>query len=249
MRDKLKDKNYFRKRINELYSGIDNFLNWINIGKTPKERINIVKRAIVWDYISIISCKYSAGFDNHELKADLLSAINFTFESWDGFWKLKNSTGQEFSQYVLSAYDEMLWMLSLSYLLEIPESEFNKLVQVIDRDGVKDFLYEFIIQGKIKSRTLTHEESYQDFTIPEIFEKLRFAIKENDKILAEDLVKIFIKEDWYKGHRDTGWYNGHKSQHDSYCGYWSYETAAIVKIIGLNDTNFRDCNYYPKDLL
>jgi hypothetical protein len=249
MRDKLKDENYFKKRIDELYSGIDNFLNWIETGKTPKERINIVKRAMVWDYISIIKCKYSIGNNKEDLEIDLLKAINFTFESWDGFWKLKNSSGQEYNQYVLSGYDEMLWMLSLGFLLEIPESDFDKLVEVIDRDGVKDFLYEFIIQAKIKSRSPILEESYKELAIPEIFSKLRFAIKETNKNVAENLLNVFIKKDWYNGHKSAGWYNGHKSKHDSYCGYWSFETAAIVKIMGLDDSSFRDCDYYPKDLL
>jgi hypothetical protein len=29
-------------------------------------------------------------------------------------------------------------------------------------------------------------------------------------------------------------------------GYWSFETAAIVKIMGLDDSSFRGCKYYPK---
>jgi hypothetical protein len=32
-------------------------------------------------------------------------------------------------------------------------------------------------------------------------------------------------------------------------GYWSFETAAIVKIIGLYDSSFRDPQYYPRDLI
>ncbi len=32
------------------------------------------------------------------------------------------------------------------------------------------------------------------------------------------------------------------------CGYWSFETAAIVKILGLDDTSLKDNNHYPYDL-
>jgi len=161
-----------------------------------------------------------------------------------------NNNGIILKQYTLSAYDEMLWMLSLGYLLDINEADFKKLVDVIDRDGVKDFLFEFIILAKVKDRQPIKEESYQEFFgVPQTFEKLRKAIKETDKAKAEKLVKEFVTKEWYKNHKDSGWYDSHKSKHDTYFGYWSFETAAVVKIMGLDDSGFMDCQYYPKDLV
>ncbi|MGR5908923.1 PoNe immunity protein domain-containing protein [Bacillus paranthracis] len=40
--------------------------------------------------------------------------------------------------------------------------------------------------------------------------------------------------------------NAHKEP--GYVGYWSFETAAIVKILGLDDTSLKDNNHYPYDL-
>jgi len=198
-------------------------------------------------------CKYSSSKLVNELNNDLLNAIKLTHESWDGFWLIKtsNPTGSIIlKQYGLDAYDQMLWMLSLGYLLEIPNEDFKKLVEVIDRDGVKDYLFEFIIRAKLKDRQTISEESYRDFFgVPQTFEKLRQAITETDKSISEKLVKEFITKDWYKNHKDAGWYNSHKSKHDTYFGYWSFETAAIVKIMGLDDSSFVDCQYYPKDLV
>jgi hypothetical protein len=62
-------------------------------------------------------------------------------------------------------------------------------------------------------------------------------------------VNDFITKDWYKNHKDAGWHNSHKSRHDVFYGYWSFETAAVVKIMDLDDTKFIDCQYYPKDLV
>ncbi|MBK8927229.1 MAG: DUF1911 domain-containing protein [Crocinitomicaceae bacterium] len=75
------------------------------------------------------------------------------------------------------------------------------------------------------------------------------AIEETDKSKSESLIKEFITKDWYKNHKDAGWYDSHKSKHNTYFGYWSFETAAIVVIKGLDDSSFRDCQYYPKDLV
>lgn len=250
MRDKLKDKEYFNSIILDINESIERKISWIEIGKTQKDKINFSKRSIVWDYLSLICAKYSLGLTKIDIINDLKKAISKCEESWDGFWKLKDRNGNEYDQYVLSAYDEMIWMLSLGYLLNIPDDIFMKLVNVIDRDKVKDNLFEFIISAKIKNRPPIKDESYRNyFGIPEIFAKLRDVIKETDKTKTEILLREFIAKDWYKNHKDAGWYNSHKNKHNIYFGYWSFETAAVVKIKSLDDSSFRDCQYYPKDLI
>jgi hypothetical protein len=252
MRDKIKTKEYFDRQIIVLKNSITQILSWISNGEILYDRINNMKRAIVWNYISIIGCKYSLELNPVELYPDTINAINTTYESWDGFWKIAagNPRGSIIlDQYGLGGYDQMLWMLSLGYLLDIPNEEFQKLVDVIDRDRVKDFLFEFIIRNKIKDRQPIVEESYQKyFGIPQIFDSLRKAIVETDKTKAELLVKQFVRQ-WYVKHRSQGWYNSHNSTCDGYYGYWSFETAAVVKIMELDDSSFIDCQYYPKDLI
>ncbi|HEY8934009.1 MAG TPA: PoNe immunity protein domain-containing protein [Cyclobacteriaceae bacterium] len=248
IRDQIRDDHYFEQYISRQIEGINKFLNWIEIGKTPQERINIVKQEIAKDYIYIILAKYSTGYSLENLLPDWKEGVKVIHESWDGFWKLKHGNPSiEYDQYILSAYDEMLWMLSLGYLLNVPDEDFKKLVEVIDRDKVKDKLYEFIISAKLKDRHPILEESYCDFFgVPETFSKLREAIQEPDKTKASKLIYDFLKKDWYKNHRDAGWYDSHKSKHDTYFGYWSFESAAVVKIMGLDDNSFKDNQYYPK---
>lgn len=250
MRDKTGTYNNLKDLIINNENSSELWLSKIEKGEANFDRIANLKRTISRNYLYNCNAKYSIGLDLSELFLDLSKAIDLCFESWDGFWKLKDRKGIEYDQYILSAYDEMLWMLSLGYFLNIPEEIFKKLVEVIDRDKVKDYLFEFIIAAKIKDRQLIKEESYNNFfSIPETFAKLRQAIQESDKLKAEKLVKAFITKDWYKNHKGTGWYNSHLSQHNVYFGYWSFETAAVVKIMHLDDSSFRDCQYYPKDLV
>ena len=250
LRDQIRNKYYFDNLINRQYEGIKKYFHWIEIGKTPRERINIVKQEIAKDYVYLTSAKYSAGYSIESLLPDWKEGVKLIHESWDGFWKLKHGNPPvEYDQYILSAYDEMLWMLSLGYLLNAQEEDFRKLVEVIDRDKVKDKLCEFIISAKLKDRAPIQEESYRDFFgVPETFAKLREATQEPDKAKTEKLIHDFLKKDWYKNHKDAGWYNSHKSKHDTYFGYWSFESAAVVKIKDLDDSSFRDNQYYPKAL-
>jgi len=250
MRDKLKDIDYWNRYISMMNEIEERSLTKLNKGLIAKDRINISKQARVYSCLTIISAKYSAGYPPQELKQDLIHAINLTDESWDGTGEIYYK-GRYLKQLSLSSYDEMLWMLSLGYLLDIPDKYIHILTNVIDRYQAKDFLLEFLIRAKIKERQPIMEESYERFFgIPNIFSSLRQAIIEVDKENAETLVDQFITKEWYKGHKDSGWYNNHKNDHhDVYCGYWCFEAAAVVKIMRLNDSNFKDCQYYPKDLI
>lgn len=247
MREKSGLEINFKDSIEERESSSQKRIEKIQNGLIASDRINTVKQEMSKNFLYTAICKFSAGYSFSDLIKDYNQAVLFAHESWNGFWKLKGRNGIEYDQYILSAYDEMLWMLSLGYLLDIPNETFKKLVEVIDRDKVKDDLFEFIISVKVKDRPPINEESYLDYYgIPETFAKLREAIKETDKANAEKLVKEFITKDWYRNHKDAGWYNSHKSKHNVYFGYWSFETAAVVKIMGLNDSSFRDCQYYPE---
>lgn len=72
-------------------------------------------------------------------------------------------------------------------------------------------------------------------------------ILENSPKKAED-IKVYLEKKWYKGHHDLPWYDIHKSDQMLYCGYWSNETAAAVKILGIDDSCLKDQQYYPYDL-
>jgi len=232
------------------YNSINRRINKIKINQMKEDRLYDIKRDMSKSYLYIAISKYSAGYNISSLESDLLSAIELCHESWvDNAWKLKTRDGKVFNQYILSAYDEMLWMLSLGYMLDIPNVEFEKLIDVIDRDQIKDFLFEFIIKAKIPQRKLVEEESYkEDFGVPRVFEKLRKVLNEDDKSKAENLIKEFITKDWYKRHKGAGWANNHKSIHNVYFGYWSFGTAIVVCVKDLDDSSFRENKYYPKDL-
>lgn len=250
MRTTLKDTEFYNRFKNELNFVIQRSRDWIKEGKIPVDRITIAKDGIRSNFLKSTILRYTFGESIVDVQKEFQNVISTVDESWVGQWTLKKSNGEPYKQYILTAYDEMLWMLSLGYLLDVPEEDFKKLVKVIDQDKVKDNLFEFIISAKLKDRAPIQEESYHDFfAIPEIFSKLREAVRESDKRKAEKLIHDFLKKDWYKNHKDAGWYNSHKSKHDTYFGYWSFETAAVVKIRGLDDRSFRENQYYPKDLL
>jgi hypothetical protein len=243
-------QDYWNNYLDELNRIINRSQERLTSDKFPKDRINYVGRGLASNYLKLTIAHYTFSKKMEVVRKSILEVIKYTQISWEGFWKLKNSKGEVLNQYILSAYDEMLWILSISYLVMINDSEFKKIVDVIDKDNIKDDLFEFIIKGKIPTREYSGTESYEEhFAVPNIFEKLRRATKLDSKKDAEVLIKEFLEKDWYKKHKDAGWYNSHKSKNNIYFGYWSFESAAITCIMDLDDNSYRDNEFYPKDLV
>lgn len=120
----------------------------------------------------------------------------------------------------------------------------------IDRDKVDDFLFEYLIRYKLKDREIKKKESYKVFFgINEKYGRLKEIIKENNKVIAQNELKFFLEEEWYPSFLGTPIHNQHLNSHNTYVGYWCFVSAAIVKIKELDDSSFRDNQYYPKDLL
>lgn len=254
MRDKLKDRNYFENKIQSDLQERIKLINKFRNNEIAEERKFIVLDHIGRDLLCSVICKYSAGYPIEDLYPDYYEAVNYMRQSWMELDNRAYLNGKKFGHYFGSDYDLMLWMLAIGYLLDVEENEFLKLVEVLDKDGVKDLVYETIIKAKIPAREKLEAESYQMiFDIPWIYEKLRQAIHEGvdgilDKDRQRELIEVFIKKDWYPRHEDFSFHDHHKSNLNIYYGYWSFETAAIAKILSVDVSNFEDFKYFPKDM-
>ena len=247
MRDQIKDKKYFETFLNKLETLDKQTEEKITSGNVNPDRILPVRLSMINSLVRRISAKYSSGMTLDDLLAEYFEAVNLISIYWPGNCKLVGKKQEVLNQYSLGNYDTMLWMLSFGYLLKTPTEQFEKLVDVIDQDKVKDKLFEFIIAAKIPTRPKLQEESYKYGF--ELFGKLREATETNNQAKAEALIKGFLEKDWYKEHKNTGWYDSHKNKHDTYSGYWCFEAAAITCIMRLDDSSYRDNPYYPKDLV
>ncbi len=251
MRDSIKTIDYFKTFLKKQQLSYDKRVKKIFNNEIGNNRIDIVKSDMSSNKLRECISKFSAGYSLSEIKSDFYVAIDLAKQGWQGTgsWKLINDEG-EFNQYTFTGFYYMLDMLSLGYLLDIPNDKFQLLVDIIDRDDVKDKVFEFIISAKLPIRNAIESESYQKyFSVPDTFSKLRELIDEKDKSALEKLIKDYLSKHWYKQHKETGLKDNHKSKHDIYYGYWSFEAAAIVKILGLDDSSFIDNQYYPKDLV
>jgi hypothetical protein len=179
----------------------------------------------------IFLAKYSIGEDVQKVKKEYNSLIPLIEKNW------KKSNG----------YVQMVWILSIGIMLEIEDSDFSKLVQIIEKDNPNDYLVDLLIHYRLpiwqgKSDSFMFKRPYQ--AIREIV-----SFSAIDNLNGLERMKKYLLKEWYRGHSDSGWYDAHKSKWNIHTGYWSFESGALVKILGLDDSTLKDMPYYPYDMV
>ena len=77
-------------------------------------------------------------------------------------------------------------------------------------------------------------------------EIIQMALHDKNREKASKRLQQYIEKEWIKGHNDLDFKNAHKEP--GYVGLWSFEAAALAKILGLDDSALKDNNHYPYDL-
>ena len=105
------------------------------------------------------------------------------------------------------------------------------------QDAYMEQLYQFIDN----SFKITDEKLFWPKECKPFIEVIELA--KTDKTAAVQRLKKFVDKQWYKTLHE-----GVISQEGCYRGFWCIEAAAIVKALKLDDTELKECKYYPYDM-
>ncbi|MBC8753923.1 DUF1911 domain-containing protein [Kordia sp. YSTF-M3] len=257
VRDIIKDKKYFDESIQKREDLIQKNINRIEQNTVAEDRINSVIEFRIGLYKNNLIARYSRGdkMNSQEVISNYINAIELMDKIWSPkAWNMMfNKSKQEIiplQQYTFSGFLDFSRMLSFGVLLDIPKEYILKLIKFIDGDEVKDYLLEFFIRYLIPERKIITEESYSEFfNVNERYGILKEIILEQDKVKAEQKLKYFLENKWYSSFKGTPLFNQHNNPHNTYVGYWCFQAAAITKIMKLDDSSYRDNQYFPKDII
>ena len=241
-RDKLFTEEQYRKqlagyskRCKQLESSIMEIINaekeHIQLYSAPNSNVAYNKTVTLFGCkLNSFLTKYSVGEDMEVLKYD----YNDLLETLTNHWTI---TGM---------YVQMLWMLSIGIMLDTDEQNIRILSGMIDNENVNDALYDFLI----KYRLTDWERCSNTVLFPVPYQSALSIISSNNqsKELSIQKLEKYLKKEWYQGHSDCAWHDDHKYgiRHD---GYWSFESGALVKILGLDDSSLKGLPYYPYDMV
>lgn len=144
-------------------------------------------------------------------------------------------------------YDQLVWILSIIIMLEIENDKIEHIFKLINPSN--DYLISFLIRSQIPSWKMpSHEQFY--FELPYQSTKEIISLVElGQKDEAVIRLKKYLTKEWYRGNAEMGWHNDHKSKFNLHFGYWSFESGALVKILGLDDSSLKGLQYYPYDMV
>ncbi|WP_262151746.1 PoNi-like cognate immunity protein [Chryseobacterium foetidum] len=142
------------------------------------------------------------------------------------------------------SYQFSLKILSIGILLRIEKDVFKKISERYVEEGYEDYILDRLIHSQYPSHPISTELQFP----AEIYiQKLAQILKSSSVQESETLAKESLEKYFYTKENLQTSYDSHKT--DFYSGYWAWEIAAIVKILALDDSSFKDNQYYPYDMV
>ncbi|ATP40200.1 hypothetical protein CSE16_09190 [Solibacillus sp. R5-41] len=201
------------------------------IQRYSKDNNSIIESTYLSSFIHQIddtSAKYSLGDDISTIEEDYHNAIDNL-----------EQTGKKEAGYI-----NILWTISLGILLETDKKNIERLSKVVEKKEINDAVIDFLLcASDIGYTKITNEYDKEN---PYAKTREIIDLAQTDKKEASKRLQTYMEKEWFKGHYDYDWKNSHKEP--GYVGYWSFETAALAKILELDDTSLVNNNHYPYDL-
>ena len=235
MRDKVKDEMYFSGRFNEDSKNLKKLLNDyyydIIIGEHPEEfDLNSYKYDIfIYAFYKFYS-GYSLGLDINELIPEIKLMIQNLIETR----KERDSN-----------YEDMEFIVH--FILLFNQTEFlDDFKKLLEKSEDRDFYLDSVMQCLDSSWQISTEKILWPKEIKPLCEVIQLS--KTDQNAAVQRLKKYLDKEWFKTLTEGLITNRQLEKGMWYRGYWCIEAAALVKALELDDTELRDCKYYPYDM-
>lgn len=232
MRDEIKDNQYFETYIKDLSDEIVDFEKFLlQIIEEKGEAFNGVRsghKTLRFYHVNKIKALYSKGVAIAEIKELYPRYLECLIKSWKAH----------------DGMDILLDVVSLGILLNIDRIQIEKLTEFLKKEDINDIIIDFLL-NELDSDWEIRDNSVR---YPLAYELLGNIIMEVNKDRQLELLKQYLDQ-WYRNNDDSAWYNSHNSKQDTYNGYWSFETGAMVKALGLDDSSLKGRKFYPFDMV
>lgn len=196
---------------------------------------------------NVFTARYSAGAAEDELVGHARDAVDALAleRGMAAGWPTDVARARYDVGVARRAYDEALFFLSLPHLfphaeLVVPRESWSRL----DEDAVLTLLAD----GGTGDASGTVADGSHD-----ALDKLVECARESAPDRRADLMRQYLST-WYRSSRKALWWGTRQRAlldpgDLAYMGHWAFEAAAVVELLGIDDSSFRDAPYYPADLV
>ena len=216
MRDTVKSEEYFRERFNKDAEKLKRQLHHNNPDK-------------YFVYIDAF-LKFNSGYSLGLSMEELLPEVHLIVRNLIDVEKEKESG--------YSGYGNMETILYFIILFNLSEY-LDEYKELLKRSTMQDFYLDFLMQTLDSSWQIRTEKLRCPKYSNAVYEVVLLS-KEN-KAAAVERLKRYLKRQWL--HTMTeGLITKFDLKRGDYRGYWCIASAALVKALGLDDTELHDCN-------
>lgn len=217
-------------------------------GKKAVFYFNVV---VFWQYLC---ASYTAGEPIETLPPMLDDVLDALRECTTFWFENRDAVIEE-------GYDDpfYFWQIPIDYLRLI---QMIAMCYLLHREDLLPKLLEIILETSIDKQPDAVIEDlfyyhFKDRPDPEYIEMgehaalLSESTREKDPNEKKSLLNQYLK-DWYKQILQFSYreYNSHMAEKQmGFCGYWAFEAAAIAYLDDVDDAEFYQYPYYPKDLV
>jgi hypothetical protein len=199
-------------------------------------------------YVQMITASYSLGDDPESLRQYVEPAVHWSLKHENAYHEKYPDATWEVSP---TGAIDMAQLLSVAVLLGTDEqrARLSEAVSTIGPHTALEFLagqHGDALDGV--EIQLPHPRPYG-----RLIKVIQGEPEKRPKLMAD-----FLKH-WYAGCRKAQWWGGDYEEKAArqleqkgrifYSGYWCMEAAAATKLLNIDDTLYRDNEYYPQDLL
>lgn len=218
MRDIRKNSEYFTAYLEYQYSRIEKKFAKLRESIDNESKRQRILVSMTNYEINLLKAEFSDGASRDNMKILLIRAIDIVKD-------YKNPT-----------HEDIVILLSMAIMLGI-ENDAKKLVENNAKKIADDRLLK-CLATYVKDGSIEWDES---LTINDAYVGLNEVFSSKNKEVA--LLNYLGK--WYEARKEFAWYNTHLSDSDTYCGYWSFESGAISKMLKLKEDVLSQSVYFP----
>jgi hypothetical protein len=237
-REPLMDQKYFDETIAYMNQASPKFEAKIQEPDIKLDHQKKLLYKLFRDAYELLLTQYSAGYPIAQLRESFPVIV----ARRERHQKALGRLGTDFA--AIDDYVTSLWLVSLGILLDIETPLFERLLACIGNEG-RDQLFERLtstrVQGRPAGAKVMFPKPYQT-----LYDATITSESEEPKMISAFL------NTWYPSLGKLGiyWHDNHKGpKGGGFFGYWCLEAGSVVKAFGIDDSEFRNAQYYPKDFV
>jgi hypothetical protein len=243
LRDTLKPAEYWVAQITELYEVFEEYRQDVDDpsrGFPEKLGDSYSMSKLSFEQVSAL---YSQGAD---LAVCADQARRLLIDVYPKFVETARQKPETAKSGYAGGFDFRTRYLALAVLAKLSSDEAIPLVEALDFWPERDALWEkFIVH-------LGHGEGRDTVTTlvwPEAYENLLESFDPDLNANARQAPLLQFEKGWLKQMRSSTnpFYSNHNNRHNTYVGYWNFEAAAVVVMLGIDDIVVEGSKTYPKD--